>query len=150
MKYAEGTTVPVEKSRAEIERLITSNGGKNFAFLAGETSHVIVFEFNDRRLKFSVTKPAKNSFPVYIRGRRQTDKQLTEKQDAEFRRLFRVLLLRLKAKFEGVKSKEISFDEEFLANIVTPDGSTVYETIKPHLTELQPGQLPKLLTGGFQ
>ena len=67
------------------------------------------------------------------------------KQQAEYRRLFRVLLLRLKAKFESVKSSEISFDEEFLANIVDSNGKTVFETIKPQLAAFTPDKLPKLL-----
>jgi hypothetical protein len=42
------------------------------------------------------------------------------------------LLLALRAKLEVVESGIATFDEEFLAHIVTPENMTVYEALKMH------------------
>lgn len=139
-KYAQGTTVTVEKSRSEIESLIKKNGGKNFCYFSSPDAEVFIFEAFNRRLKFGVKMPKISGY--------YTDKQRTEKTQAEYRRLFRVLILRLKAKFESVKSGEVSFDEEFLANIVDNENRTVWETIQPALQGFTTEKLPPLLSSG--
>jgi hypothetical protein len=49
---------------------------------------------------------------------------------AEERRLWRCLLISIKAKLEAVGSGIATFDEEFLAHIVTPDNDTIYEKLQ--------------------
>lgn len=141
-KYAENTKVTVEKSRQEIEALVKKNGGKNFCYLSSNESEVFVFEKLNRRVKFKIEKPERSNFNHKLHP--------SESQSAEYRRLFRVLLLRLKAKFESVNSSEITFDEEFLANIVDNTGATVWEAIKPTLVEFEINKLPKMLTSKIQ
>lgn len=136
-KYAQGTTVTVEKSRAEIESLVKKNGGKNFCYFSSPNAEVFIFEAFNRRLKFTVKMPKISGY--------YTTKQLAEKTQAEYRRLFRVLILRLKAKFESVKSGDVSADEEFLANIVDYKNQTVWEAIEPTLERFEADKLPKLL-----
>jgi hypothetical protein len=63
------------------------------------------------------------------------------------RRLARALLLVLKAKLEAVASGVSIFDDEFLANIVMPDGKLVATHIRPRLAAAyaQGGEAPALL-----
>jgi hypothetical protein len=51
------------------------------------------------------------------------------------RRLWRALLLAIKAKLEVVESGLAIFEEEFLSNIVMPDGCTVGEHARPWIAE---------------
>jgi hypothetical protein len=63
------------------------------------------------------------------------------------RRLARALLLVLKAKLEAVASGVSIFDDEFLANIVMPDGKLVASHVRPRLAAAyaNSGDMPALL-----
>ena len=50
--------------------------------------------------------------------------------DQENRRRWRCLHLAIKAKLEAVATKIFTFEEEFLAHIVTSEGITIYETLR--------------------
>ena len=56
-RFAENTSVPVEKSRAEIERMITRYGAKSTAFMNSPGRALIMFECNDRRVAFELPLP---------------------------------------------------------------------------------------------
>jgi hypothetical protein len=51
------------------------------------------------------------------------------------RQRWRALLLTIKAKLEAVAVGITTLEEEFLANVVTPDNVTVGEWIRPQLKE---------------
>jgi hypothetical protein len=111
MAYAEYTKVPVDQTRLEIERTLTKYGADRFAYFT-ETGHaIIVFEANQRRIKFDLPLPDK----------------VADKTGSHTRQKWRALLLCIKAKLEAVDSKIESFEEAFLAHVVMPDGKTVAE-----------------------
>jgi hypothetical protein len=67
----------------------------------------------------------------------------------EERRRWRALHLAIKAKLEIAKEEIETFDEVFLANIVTYDGQTVGEQLVPQLKAVLSGQSAiKLLSDG--
>jgi len=54
----------------------------------------------------------------------------------------------VKAKLEAVETGIVSLEEEFLAHVVLPDGSTVGQWAEPQLAELYGrGDMPALLPG---
>lgn len=108
MTYAERTDVPVERSRGEIERLVTKAGAKSYASFLEETRAVIVFEAGNRRIRFDLPLP-----------------EDTDKNAQKRRARWRALLLVIKAKLESVESKIETFEEAFLAQVVMPDGVTI-------------------------
>ncbi len=136
--YAQGTTVPVNNTRSDIERLLEKHGASGFIFGNTSGSALIAFEMADRRLRFLVPMPiAKNS--------RESEKKVA----AEIRRRWRALLLVLKAKLEAVASKIVTFDEEFLAHIVVSGNTTIGDTMLPQLPDsLARGKMPPLLGAG--
>ena len=67
VKFAENTSVPVEKSRAEIERLITRYGATSTAFMSAPGRAMILFEAKARRVVFEL--PNLPSFPNYVHRR---------------------------------------------------------------------------------
>ncbi len=115
-RYAEGTTVPIRRTRDEIEDLVTRHGAVNFAsgWMDGNKRHAVSFVLQGRLVRFVIGLPT------------GTD----AKAEAEARRLWRCLLLAIKAKLEVVRSGIHTFEQEFLANIVTTENVTVYEAIK--------------------
>ena len=155
-RFAQGTPVPVVKTRGEIESLVKKNGAHGFVFGSSTTptgkldrmsrpilqsQALVVFEMKSRRLRFIVPMPA----PMP-----NESKADEERRAAEERRLWRSLLLVLKAKLEAVASGIVSFDTEFLPFIVTgPRGETVGDQVVPRLAEiLAGGDLPRLLGPG--
>lgn len=137
-RYAENTSVPVDRSRAEIQALLKKHGAGGFIF--GETSGqaLLAFEMRDRRLRFLVPMPQLNA-----RGTNERDVAREE------RRRYRALLLVLKAKLEAVVSQIVTFDSEFLAHIVVEGNTTVGDRMVPALPQaLKTGALPPLLGSG--
>jgi hypothetical protein len=145
--YAAGTTVPAEKTRGEIETVLTRYGAKGFAYATqegqnGASRARIEFIANERRVRFDLSLPAMTDkrFRYTAAGRwrypgNRADAQARADWEAETRRLWRALLLAIKAKLEVVQSGLAIFEEEFLANIVMPDGRTVGEHAMPAIAE---------------
>jgi hypothetical protein len=114
--YAEGTAVPVDRSKAEIERLLTRYGATAFASGWSDGSATLLFEAQGRRIRFELPLPNAKSHP-------NDDKRMKEA-----RRRWRCLALVIKAKLEAVESQIVTFEEEFLAHIIVPGTKETFGT----------------------
>ncbi len=135
--YAAQTSVPVERSKQEIEQLVRRHGANAFAAMWSGERYVVLFEMRGRRVRLDVPAPDAKKFP---RG---------QKFDQEQRRRWRVLLLLLKSKLEMVAAGDADFDAEFLAYLALPGDATVASRVLPELDRiLKGGALPPMLPGG--
>lgn len=147
-KYAHGTTVTVERSKAEIETTLRRYGAESF--VSGFDSRVafVIVQIRGVRLRFHVTIPVAED-KQFSRTGHGSIRGPVERQraaEAEERRLWRCLLLAIKAKFEVVESGIETFEQAFLANIVLPGGATVGEWVVPQVEEsYRTGELPSML-----
>ena len=134
-RYAASTSVPVERSRAEVERVVTKYGATKFGTMSEETKVTIYFEVKDRQVQWSIPIPPKAKY--------RYDKD----HEQEVRRRWRVLVITVKAMLEAVESTLLTFDQAFLPHIVIPGTArTIGETLVPKLPALYAGQsLPALL-----
>lgn len=134
MSYAKGTIVSVEKTRLEIERVLRGIGASTIVVQTSASHARIGFEAKGRRLLFSLTLPNRTDpkFTNVDRWRKRAVSVADKLHDAECRRLWRALLLVIKAKIEAVASGIESFDQAFLANIVVPTGSGT-KTVGEHI-----------------
>lgn len=153
-KFAEGTTVPTEKSRHEIEQMITRHGADMFAYMHAPGRAQIQFRFKQWHIRFGLPLPAQDDKQFARtpgRGKQRTADQRYVAWDAECRRRWRSLALAVKAKLECVASGITTFEQEFLAHIVDPaTNKTVGDVIMPQLTasyEGSNGSVPLLLEG---
>lgn len=139
MAFAEHTTVDVSKTRGEIESLARKHGATQFGSgwsTGGEAG--ITFVIKDRRVQFRLAMPTGTEKAIADKARRMSRRnwgppdadKLKLCVAAEERRLWRCLLLAIKAKLEIVASGIATFEEEFLAHVVTDNGLTVYERIR--------------------
>lgn len=129
MSYAKRTEVPVEKSRAEIERILTRFGAKKFASGWDPKGAAVMFEAHGRCVRFLL--PLEDA-----------------KGEQQVRSRWRTLTLTIKAKIEAVSSGISDFEAEFLAFIVLPGGDTVGNTMAPLLVKAyQTGVMPQLRLG---
>lgn len=151
-KYAAKTEVPEHQSRIEIERTLMRYGADAFAYgwSADHGRALVAFEMRGRRMRFEIVSPDRSEkrFTHTGRGQRRTEASMRAAYDQETRRLWRSLLLVVKAKLEAVETGIVSLEEEFLAHVVLPDGSTVGQWVEPQLAEIYGrGDMPALLPG---
>lgn len=155
-KYAANTEVSAEKSRMEIESTLRRYGADAFSYGWEETKAVIMFRAKNRHVRFIVGLPDRNSedFKYYYRGRscyERTDDAALKQWEQACRQKWRALALMVKAKLEAVDAGISEFEEEFLAHIVLPDGTTVGSQVRPHIEKAyMSGEMPThlLLTAG--
>lgn len=153
-RYAKGTEVSVEKSRMEIERTLMRYGADAFAYAWQGPKAQISFRARDRYIRFTLPlpDPASDEFVMVNAGsrgrvRRSADAARNAWEQA-CRERWRGLALIIKAKLEAVESGIVTFESEFLAHTLLPNGETVGEWAKPQIAiAYQSGEMPKLLSG---
>lgn len=153
MKYAENTEVSVAKSRAEIETIISRYGATGFLSGWRGDLAMIEFELKHCRIRFMLPLPDRNAqeFTHGKLGNSHTATRLPpDKAAARWeqacRQRWRALALAIKAKLEAVECEISTFEQEFMAQLVLPNGLTLGETVMPKLPEIMAGRpLPPLL-----
>lgn len=149
MAYAENTTVPIDKTRSEIEALLRKYGADQFSSGVDDERGMGVVEFraNSRHVRFVLTlpKPSDKKFHHHSRGRRSKDAAL-KKWEQACRSRWRALLLSIKAKLESVESGIAEFEEEFLSHVVLPGNKTAGDWLRPQIeVAYESGKMPKSL-----
>ena len=137
-RYAENTSVSSDKSRSEIERILSRYGATGFMYGWSDRGAVVAFEADGRRVKFDLPLPDRASREFThtpSRGTRRTDAQIEAEYEKAVRQRWRALALVIKAKLEAVESGITVFEEEFMAHIVLPDGRTVAQHALPVIAE---------------
>lgn len=153
-RYAQGTSVPAERSRAEVERTLSRYGASGFGYAwdrrtakwcgrckatvasaaASEHEHygvravemeVVVITFHMRERTVRLEVPMPHEGEAGTKAR----------AEAATRQRWRALVLVLKAKLEAVESGIGTIESEFLANMVLSNGMTIGQAILPRLSE---------------
>jgi hypothetical protein len=144
MAYAEGTSVAPEKSQMEIAGLIRKYGAGSFATGWDGPRAVVQFVAHDRQIRFVLELPTDwRQYILTPAKQRRTEKGARDAMEAEIRRRWRALMLVIKAKLEVVETGISTFETEFMAHTVMPDGRTVAEHILPRIDQaIAAGQMP--------
>lgn len=146
-KYAAKTTVSVQRSRDEIEAILTRYGADQFMYGWFEGGATIAFRAHGRMVRFHLPLPDAEDPEIKFTPRRQrrTGKALEAAIQQAERQRWRALALVVKAKLEAVESGIVSFESEFLPFTVLPDNRTVGEWLEPQLeAAYQTGRMPTL------
>lgn len=131
MAFAEKTRVPVVQTQNEIKSTLTKYGATGFMFGEGAGQALVMFEIKGRRVKFILPLPKNPN---------------SDREKQVERTKWRALLLAIKAKLECAATGITTFEQEFMAHIVMPDGLTVSEHLTPKIAEAyQSGKMPPLL-----
>lgn len=137
-RFAEATKVPAIQSRAEIERLLSRHQCTQYGTAVDTISLTgrVQFRSHDRIVRFTFALPDPQKYRVH------------ERHEQETRRIWRALLLVIKAKLEVVENKIATFEEEFLAHIVMPNEQTVGDLVGPLILDAYAhGRMPRALLG---
>lgn len=155
-QYAEGTTVPVSKTRGEVEGVLERYGATAFAYGWDDRSATIGFEIGARRylIRLPLPDPDSEEFTLTRHqqswNRRRLGPQSAKvRYDAEVRRRWRAMLLVIKSKLEAVSSGIATLEQEFFYHLLLPNGQTIGEAATPAIeAAYRTGNLPELLPGG--
>lgn len=130
-RYASETTVTAERSRAEIERTLTRYGATDFGYMVTEARAQVAFRIGTSTVRMALTLPAAGDFARTPANRvRNAAEQRAAREKAIMQR-WRALALTVKAKLEAVDAGIATFEEEWFAYLVMPDGATVWENAGP-------------------
>lgn len=149
MSYAQKTDVPVERSRADIEDLVKRYGADQFVSGWEIGQALISFRAQKRYVRFLLPLPSEDErqFRRDGRGKARTAASARRQWEQACKSRWRALLLVIKAKLEAVASGITTFEDEFLAHIVLPDGQQVSTWLRPQLEEAYAtAQMPSLLS----
>lgn len=149
-RYAAGTDVSSDRSRAEIERTLTRYGARAFSYGWQDDQAAIQFVAHERRIRFVLPLPGRDDreFTLTPTGRDRSRSAAEQAYEQAVRQRWRALALMVKAKLEGVESGIVSFEDEFLAHTVLPSGRTVAEEIAPQVSAAYlDGQVRRLEIG---
>ena len=148
MAYAKGTTVPAERSRAEIERILQKAGADQVS--SGFTSEkaVVMFRMNSRYVRVDIPIPPFGDPKTANWAKKKGVFYGAERHTAEVRRRWRAMVLYLKAKIESIDSNIVDFDTAFMGHLVLPNKQTVAEFMQPQIAAAySSGDMPKALPG---
>lgn len=149
--YAATTTVPVAKTKTEIEETLARYGATGFGYMSQGRTNVVMFEMQGRRVLLRVTIPDPDSREMRYGagGRSLSERQRAARIAQVERQRWRALLLVIKAKLESVESRIESFDQAWLPHIVIPStGQTYGDFAIPQLQDVyEHHELPPMLPG---
>lgn len=133
-RFAERTSVPVGKTKSDIEDLLRKHGATQTFTGTDSDSQMLHcgFAIEGRHVK--------------LRATTANGKGSTEQKE---RQAWRALLLLVKAKLEIIAMGYTTFEVEFLANLVLPNGQTVADDVLPKVAKAyESGKMPNLLPSG--
>jgi hypothetical protein len=144
--FAEGTGVPVEKTRMDVERILKSYGATQWGVMSDEEKGVamIAFRMGGASYRVELPMPLKSAVADAIKkkpphgwyGRTDQGRAafIDERHQQECRERWRAVLLTIKAKLEIVRIGASTVEREFMADMVLPNGATVGKTL-PHIIQ---------------
>ena len=112
--YAEDTKVPIAQSRAQIETMLRKVSANRIVTMDEALEAVVAFMLAGRLIRLRIE----------ISG---------DASDQRRRAIWRAIGLVVKAKIEAVAQGITTVEQEWLAHVVLPDGSTVGDWVEPHL-----------------
>ena len=130
-KYAANTSVSSELSRNQIERTLIRYGANQFAYATSADKAMIAFTMSGKQVRFILPLPSKDDYKYTPTKKLRVPTSQQEAWEQACRQRWRALDLVVKAKLEAVESGISIFEEEFLANIVLPNGQTVKDVVLP-------------------
>jgi hypothetical protein len=136
--YAKHTDVPVEKTKAAIEKLLAQHGATSRGVMQDDTKWIAAIAFVIKGAHFRVDVPLPN--------RRHF--KSAQAHDQAGRSRWRLVLLALKSKLELVALGASTVEREFLASLLLPNGHTVQEDLSEIIRRGMTDEGPRMLGGG--
>jgi hypothetical protein len=152
-RYARDTTVGVDRSIAEIDRIVSRYGCGGFQYGREEDLGLegVMFRRGNVTIKLAIPMPDKGQFRSTPAGRRRRSDADVEKAWEQARRQsWRALALVIKAKLEAVEAGITTFEKEFLPDMLLPSGNTVAAELASDVQQMiHSGKTKRLMLPGL-
>lgn len=153
-KFAQDTTVPISKTRGEIDKLLRDWGATGVQWTDEWDENRVTLRFqwphegNVFRARMQILLPGRESFEAEAIDRRTG--QVSESRMEKFlsnrgKQEHRLLLLMIKSTLNAVEAGVITDIEAFLPYLEGNDGKTVGEVASANLLKLATGSASRLL-----
>jgi hypothetical protein len=159
-RFAADTSVPMDRSIAEIRTTVRRYGATEFAHTESDAQAAITFTMKGRRVLFRLAMPDRKDRAFTRtegRGQLRSAAGAEAAWEQACRSRWRALALVIKAKLEAVEVGIVVFEDEFLANTVPPGSSVTFgeavrenmalaherQSLTPLLPHLPPPQEPR-------
>lgn len=154
-RYASSTSVPVDRSRAEIEKCLERYGARGFYYGNEGERAMIGFRVLDTdganlavRMVLGLPSPDQDEFTLTPTRKWRTDAAARQAWEQACRSRWRALLLIVKAKLEAVSLGITTIEREFMPDILLPSGKTIGDIVAEQRPALEGGGKLLLLPGG--
>jgi hypothetical protein len=150
MTYAQGTSVSVERTKGEIEGLLSKAGADAFASATQIGKAMIQFRLQGRVIRFMLPLPDRNADKFKRRKKysymvNNSEEQAYKLWEQACREKWRALFLSIKAKLYSIETGIESFDSAFMAQVVMPNGKTMEELAVPMIAQAyERGSMPDM------
>lgn len=146
--FAKNTSVSIDASRRELDRLLRRAGATKTMMGWDEEKAYVAFVIDGVPIKQQVTMPRQEEFAETDTGRERKKEAQLKIWDQACRQRMREFVHLLKAKLIAVAIGVRDLEQEFFGDICLPTGQTVYELQKEELNQaMTDGKLPLLLPG---
>lgn len=129
MSYAADTSVPIDRSRSEIEAMLTRRGATAFGYAQEGGRAAIMFRLPKCSVRIELQLPAAKEFAVSDAGRTRSVDAQQQAWAQACRARWRALALVIKAKLVAVDAGITTVEKEFQADLVLPDGRLVGDVV---------------------
>jgi hypothetical protein len=131
MSYASGTSVPVERSKAELSTVLAAHGCDDVCIgdSAAQRKIMILFSYREIRCRLTIPTPAlqEERFRLTATKRRRTPDEAAEAWRQEMRRVWRVIVLTVKARFEEIDNALFTPAQALVSWALLADGTTIHD-----------------------
>lgn len=136
-RYASRTRVSAEKSATDIMKVLRRYGAESTMQGHSKRAAIIAFEMAGRRIKFEMPLPDPDDgeFTLTECGYDRSEPAAFAAYEKCVRQRWRALLLIITAKLEAVEAGAVSFEDEFLAQTMLPNGRSVSQEITQLITQ---------------
>jgi hypothetical protein len=144
--YAQGTVVSVEKSKAEVDSLLAKHGAGQRGIMTDEQMGValVMFVLAGRKYKLEVPLPqvamvekrCAQARGWWTWGVERRAGYVRSQYEQSCRERWRGVVLLIKAKLEIVRLGASTFEREFLADLVLPNGETAERAVGAYMERL--------------
>jgi hypothetical protein len=145
-RYAANTTVGVDRSQIEIQKILRKFGASRFGTMESPTHAFVMFEYKNFMIQMDAPLPKAEDFKKTDAGRSRKSTQVNAAYEQAIKQRWRSLILSVKAKLIAIEDGISTVEKEFMAFVMMPDGKSLGDHFLPKLVEIaKTGNMPRMI-----
>ena len=135
MSYANKTSVPVERSMIQVRQILQKHKVQAVAIAETDEGAATKFVFEGKPYQFVIKYPmiSQESVMFTPSGKQRTGAQKLAEIESEKRRLWRCMVLYIKAAIEAHVNGLVDLKRSMIGHMLLPSGKTFYNEIEKNI-----------------